>query len=378
MLNAGVRLAQKHQFSASLRSGNTYLWLLVILAAAGLAWFWWKASRARPHAAKAPVVKAAAASGVAPTPATVSNPPPVQPKTNAPLVAAIAGYPRPVQTPFEAQLALERQGISAGSLDGKIGSQTHAAIRAFQRQADLPLTGELDANTKSNLSLSTPPLTTYVVTSNDLARLQPISKTWTGKSQQTTLDYETILELVAEKFHSHPALIKQINPAANWMNLPAGTALQVPDVTMDNPPGKAAFARISLAEKILEAFDAESNLLVHFPCSIAQKVEKRPVGELHVAVVAPNPNYTFDPQLFPEAPEAKEAPDVKLIIPPGPNNPVGTVWIGLDKPGYGMHGTPRPEDVGRTESHGCFRLANWNAELLLKITWIGMPVYVEP
>jgi lipoprotein-anchoring transpeptidase ErfK/SrfK len=208
--------------------------------------------------------------------------------------------------------------------------------------------------------------------------LQPLSKTWTGKSQQTALDYETILELVAEKSHAHPALIKQLNPAAGWTNVTAGTTLQVPDVTLDEPPGKAAFARISLSEKILEAFDTDSNLLVHFPCSIAQKVEKRPVGELHVAVVAPNPNYTFDPQLFPESVEAKDAPDVKLILPPGPNNPVGAVWIGLDKTGYGMHGTPRPEDVGRTESHGCFRLANWNAELLLKIVWIGMPVYVEP
>ncbi len=381
MLNAGVRLGRKHCFSGAFRSGNTYLWLLVILAAAGVAWFWWKAGKAKPQphsTAKAPVARATATSATATTPVIVSNKSSAQPKTNAPLVAPVAGYPRPVQTPFEAQLALERVGISAGSLDGKIGSQTRAAIRAFQRQSNLPLTGELDANTKSNLSLSTPPVTTYIVTSNDLARLQPIAKTWTGKSQQTALDYETILELVAEKTHSHPALIKQMNPGANWTNMAAGTALQVPDVTMDDPPAKAAFARISLSEKILEAFDAESNLLVHFPCSIAQKVEKRPVGELHVAVVAPNPNYTFDPQLFPESAEAKEAPDVKLILPPGPNNPVGTVWIGLDKPGYGMHGTPRPEDVGRTESHGCFRLANWNAELLLKITWVGMPVYVEP
>jgi lipoprotein-anchoring transpeptidase ErfK/SrfK len=370
VLNASVRLAQKHRSARSRRSGNSFLWLLVIIAAAGLVWLWWSAGKSKPHT----VVKAT----TAPVQVITSNPPPVHPKTNAPLVAVVAGYPREVQTPFEAQLALERQGISAGSLDGKIGSQTRAAIRAFQRQADLPITGELDAITKSNLTLNIPPLTTYVVTSNDLARLQPLSKTWTGKSQQTALDYETILELVAEKAHSHPALIKQMNPAVSWTNVTVGTSLQVPDVTMDEPPGKAAFARISLSEKILEAFDVESNLLVHFPCSIAQKVEKRPVGELHVAVVAPNPNYTFDPQLFPESAEAKEAPDVKLILPPGPNNPVGAVWIGLDKPGYGMHGTPRPEDVGRTESHGCFRLANWNAELLLKITWIGMPVYVEP
>jgi peptidoglycan hydrolase-like protein with peptidoglycan-binding domain len=278
VLNAGVRSVQKHRFSASVRSGNTYLWLLVILAAAGLVWFWWKAAKTKPHpitrpaVAKIPAAKARAVSIPVITPALVSDAP-VQPKTNAPLVATTAGYPRPVQTVLEAQLALERQGISAGSLDGKIGSQTRAAIRAFQRQAGLPLTGELDANTKSNLTLNTPPLTTYVVTSNDLARLQPLSKTWTGKSQQTALDYETILELVAEKTHSHPALIKQMNPAVSWTSVAAGTLLQVPDVTMDEPPGKAAFARISLSGKILEAFDAERNLLVHFPCSIAQKVE---------------------------------------------------------------------------------------------------------
>lgn len=290
----------------------------------------------------------------------------------------MAGFPRPAETIFEAQLALDKLGISSGSLDGKIGSQTHAAIRAYQRGLDLPQTGELDDITKTNLTLNGPPLATYIVTSNDLARLQPLSPTWLGKSQQTALDYETILELVAEKSHSHPDLIRRLNPRINWTDVTAGTALQVPDVTYDDPSTKAAFARISLSEKILEAFDSDSNLMVHFPCSIAQHVEKRPVGELHVSVIAPNPNYTFDPDLFPESPEAKEQPGVKLILPPGPNNPVGTVWIGLDKTGYGIHGTPRPEDVGRTESHGCFRLANWNVERLLKLVWVGMPVYVEP
>ena len=378
VLNAGVRLDQKHRFARSRRSGNSFLWLLVILMAAGVAWLWWNA--AKPKSKPRPVAKIS----TAPTPSTliISNAP-ARPKTNAPLVVFAAGYPRQVQTPFEAQLELDRLGISSGSLDGKIGSQTHAAIRAFQRQANLPVTGELDAITKSNLTLNTPPITTYVVTSNDVARLQPLSKTWTGKSQQTALDYETILELVAEKSHSHPELIRRMNPGVNWTNVTVGTPLQVPDVTRDEPPEKAAFVRISLSGKTLEAFDTDSNLLVHFPCSIAQRVEKRPIGDLHVAVIAPNPNYTFDPELFPESAEAKEAPDVKLILPPGPNSPVGVVWIGLDKTeghisGYGMHGTPRPEDVGRTESHGCFRLANWNAELLLKIVWMGMPVYVVP
>jgi lipoprotein-anchoring transpeptidase ErfK/SrfK len=403
MLNAGVRLVQKHRFSRSHRAGNSFLWLLVILMAAGVAWLWWSAAKPKAQPV-ARTKKASPASTPTPTsasaPATVqhaesksqsssasapiiSSNEPARAKTNAPLVAFAAGYPRPVQTALEAQLALDRQGISSGSLDGKIGSQTRAAIRAFQHQADLPVTGELDENTRSNLTLNTPPITAYVVTSNDMVRLQPLSKTWTGKSQQTALDYETILELVAEKSHSHPELIRRLNPGVNWTNVTVGTALQAPDVTMDNPPAKAAFARISLSGKTLEAFDTDSNLLVHFPCSIAQRVEKRPIGDLHVAVLAPNPNYTFDPVLFPESPEAKEAPNTKLILPPGPNNPVGAVWIGLDKTtehisGYGMHGTPRPEEVGRTESHGCFRLANWNAELLLKVVWVGMPVYVVP
>ena len=103
----------------------------------------------------------------------------------------------------------------------------------------------------------------------------------------------------------------------------------------------------------------------------------RPVGELHVTVVIPNPNYTFDPLVFPESPEA-QALDHKLIIQPGPNNPVGVAWIGLDRIGYGIHGTPEPEKVGRTESHGCFRVANWDARTLLNLSWVGLPVLVEP
>jgi lipoprotein-anchoring transpeptidase ErfK/SrfK len=284
-------------------------------------------------------------------------------------------WPRPVQNMLEAQLALVDEGISCGSLDGVAGSQTHAALAAFQRQEHLPVTGELDALTREKLLLNEAPYTTYMISTNDLARLQPIAATWLGKSQQTALDYENILELVAEKHFAHPNFIRRLNPAMDWTNVVAGTVVQVPNATYPEPQGKAAFIQIHLAGKTLEAFDADTNLLVHFPCSIAKRVEKRPVGELHVAAVAPNPNYTFDPDVFPESPEAHEL-NRKLILPPGPNNPVGVAWIGLDKPGYGIHGTPRPEDVGRTESHGCFRLANWNAEYLVRLVTVGTPVYV--
>lgn len=302
-------------------------------------------------------------------------------KPNGPIEVAAAPETvfatRSTRDTLEAQVALARAGISSGSLDGVIGSQTRAAIRAFQRKRGLPTTGMLDTNTRPFLTLTAPALATYVITTNDLVRLQPLSKTWLGKSQQSALEYETVLELVSEKFQGNPKLIKQLNSGVDWTNVFPNTVVTVPDVAFPEPTVRAASVVISLSEKTMEAFDAETNLLAHFPCSIAARVEKRPLGELHVVAVAPRPNYTFDPEVFPESPEAREL-GRKLIIAPGPNNPVGTVWISLDRPGYGIHGTPKPEEVGRTESHGCFRLANWNAEFLLKLAWVGMPVQVVP
>jgi lipoprotein-anchoring transpeptidase ErfK/SrfK len=364
--------------------------LLVLAGLAVAGGFWW---RARKLPVPVPVSKPISVAQptqvvIQPKPAPVKPPPeparlviPIPPPRLAPKarpeLPPPGVFPRPVQDVFEAQLALARHGISSGSLDGRIGPQTRSALRAFQQKEHLPVTGELDVATQERLLLTTPAYTNLIVTANDLARLQPLSAAWLGKSQQSALDYETILELVAERGHAHPSLIRQLNPSIDWTNIVEGTMLQLPDVAYAETNGKAAFVTISLSAKILEVFDANTNLLAHFPCSIAQRVEKRPVGELHVAVIAPNPNYTFDPDIFPESAEARQIKS-KLILPPGPNNPVGVAWIGLDKSGYGIHGTPSPEQVGRTESHGCFRLANWNAEYLVKLVWVGMPVYVEP
>jgi lipoprotein-anchoring transpeptidase ErfK/SrfK len=304
------------------------------------------------------------------------SPPPAAPspvvRSNAP------SGPKSSQDVFDAQLALVRRGISSGSLDGVIGSQTRAALRAFQESEGLRASGEMDAATLERLGGAGPPYTNYTVTSDDLARLQPIGKTWLAKSEQNRLDFETILELAAEKGHAHPSLVRRLNPDIDWANVASGSTIRIPNAEYPVVTQRAAQVKIFVGNRTLEAFDREGRLLAHFPCSIAQRVEKRPVGEtLHVALTIPNPNYTFDPDVFPESAEAREL-GRKLILQPGPNNPVGTVWIGLDKPGYGIHGTPRPEEVGRTESHGCFRLANWNAEYLLKLVWVGLPVLVEP
>ena len=315
---------------------------------------------------------------IPPLPPPPTNPP-AQPVVSVPAPGnpASAGFPRPVTDGLETQIALARRVISPGPVDGAVGGQTRSAITAFQQAQGLPETGRLDTATRQALTLDAPAFTEYTVTADDLAHLQPLGRTWVEKSQQTALDYETVLELVSARFHAHPALLRVLNPGVDWNGAAAGTVIRVPDIRYPAPATKATRVVIHLGRKCLEAFGAESNLLAHFPCSIAAKVEKRPVGELHVTVVVAHPNYTFDPAVFVESPEA-QAIGRKLIIPAGPKNPVGVAWIGLDRPGYGMHGTPNPEQVGRTESHGCFRLANWDAEQLLKLAWVGLPVEVEP
>jgi lipoprotein-anchoring transpeptidase ErfK/SrfK len=345
------------------RGGFRGLALVALVVSASL--LWW-----REHPAKAIRTQPAAA----PLKATVAKPP-LPPFIVTP--QSPSDFPRPVLDVFEAQVALARRGISPGSIDGALGPQTRAALSVFQETENLPESGELDDDTRAKLTLDAPVLTSYTVTTNDLDGLQPLGKTWLAKSRQSTLAYETELELVAEKSHAHPLLIQRLNPNVDWANVSPGTILQIPNVSYPDPAAKAAFVVIHLSDRYLEAFDDQTNLIVHFPCSIAKRVDKRPVGELHVVVIIQNPNYTVDPELFPGSDEL-QAIGHKLILPPGPKNPVGIAWVGLDKPGYGIHGTPNPQEVGRTESHGCFRLANWDAEYLSQLVWVGMPVEVDP
>jgi lipoprotein-anchoring transpeptidase ErfK/SrfK len=286
-------------------------------------------------------------------------------------------YPRPVETWLEAQIALARRGFSSGPIDGVAGSQSTSALRAFQVSAGLPATARLDDATRARLLLETPPLTQLELTAAHLEQLRPLGKTWLEKSLQPALAHETVLEWVAEHTHSSPRFIQALNASVDWTVLAVGDHLTVPEVTLAPFPVKVARIEVRLAEHILQARDAEGTLLAQFPVSIAGKVEKRPVGELHVITVITDPNYTFDPATFPESAEAREL-GRKLILAPGPNNPVGAAWIGLDRAGYGIHGTPTPEHVGRTESHGCLRLANWDARTLLALAWIGLPVTVLP
>jgi lipoprotein-anchoring transpeptidase ErfK/SrfK len=314
---------------------------------------------------------------VAPEPVVEESAPEPVVEILAPTAEPLADA-QPVTNWLEAQVELARRGFSSGSIDGVGGAQSAAALRAFQAAHGLAPSGTLDRATRGVLVMTWPALRELTLSTGDVARLQILHDTWVGKSEQTALDYETALELIAERAHASPKLIQRLNPAVDWTQpLLAGAVIKVPAVGKVVIKGEAAKIHVRLAERVLQVRDAGDKLLAHFPVSIAKKVEKRPVGELRVIIAIANPDYTFDPAMFPESEEAKGL-GRKLILPPGPNNPVGVAWIGLDRPGYGIHGTPKPEQVGRTESHGCFRLANWDAETLLPLAWVGLTVVVDP
>jgi lipoprotein-anchoring transpeptidase ErfK/SrfK len=314
----------------------------------------------------------------------ITNPPPARPPvTNVGVAPAVTNLPPPAETwtprsvtnILEAQIALTWHGISCGPIDGKGGGQTELGLKAFQLLKHLEQSGRLDRDTLAELRLERPRTVRRVLAEADFARLQPTPDTWLGKSQAVHLEHESLLERLAERSQAHPDLLRQLNPAVNWQTVTAGTEIVLPNAGYPTAR-RANLVRVNLTQKWIRAFDANGRLLAHFPCSIGKIADKRPVGELSVAVAVKDPNYTFNPEVFPESEEGRKL-GRKLVVPPGPNNPVGVAWIGLSKPGYGIHGTPVPEKVGRTESHGCFRLANWNADYLRQMVRVGTPVWIE-
>jgi len=275
---------------------------------------------------------------------------------------------------FEVQLALGWRGFRSGPVDGIAGPQTRAALMAFQRDEGLPMTGRVDAPVLARLRLDEPPSREHTVTREDRESLGRVPPTWRGKAHASRLPYESLLEAMAERSGAHPRLVREWNPGVDWGRAGAGTRLRLP--RFRNPPVRpASMATIHLAGRTLQAVDAAGRIILHAPCSIGRGSAARPRGRLRVGRIVQDPTYHFDPERFPESEEARGMTE-GMVLPPGPNNPVGVAWIGLDLPGHGIHGTPWPEKVGRTESHGCFRLANWDAAFLAQIAWVGMEVEV--
>jgi lipoprotein-anchoring transpeptidase ErfK/SrfK len=270
------------------------------------------------------------------------------------------------------QVALDARGISPGLIDGRIGPKTRLATREFQRTHRLPITGELDDATAQAIGVAPDEvLGRYTIQPADLAEIGPAPRGWLAKSKLRRLGHESLETVLAEKFHCARHLLRTLNPGTDLTRLKAGDKVVVPIVQEPTSLPRAAYVEIDVTEKVIRVVDEKKQLAGLFHCSVARSKSKLPRGETRVISVVPDPTYTFDPKMWPEV---KERIDRPLTIPPGPRNPVGRCWIGLGLPGYGMHGTPNPELIGKTGSHGCIRLANWDAVRLSKMVEIGTPV----
>jgi lipoprotein-anchoring transpeptidase ErfK/SrfK len=283
------------------------------------------------------------------------------------------------------QVALDRAGFSPGIIDGRAGTKTQAALKLFQEGRGLPATGAADEATTQALGTE-PPLTAYTLTAEDLAGpfVASIPDDMMEKRTLEVLAYTSPAEMLAERFHTTPAVLAALNPKAVWE---AGAVFQVPNVEpmgvpakpetrKVNPPAadQVADIRVSKAGGTLTVRGVDGRVLFSAPVTSGSERDPLPLGTWKVTAVYLRPVFNYSPELFWDA----DPSHAKARLAPGPNNPVGLVWIDLDKEHYGLHGTPEPALVGVVQSHGCVRLTNWDALRVAALVKTGTPVVFEP
>lgn len=274
---------------------------------------------------------------------------------------------------LRAQVLLDRALFSPGEIDGGAGSNTTRAIRGFQRSHDLDASGELDAPTWKALNADAPDvLVDYTIGAEDVAGpFAKLPEDTAAKASLAALGFESALELLGEKFHASPKLLQRLNPGVDFAK--AGTAIVVPNVAGVAAPAKAARVVVDKSDSSVAMVDAQGKVIALFPASTGSEHDPLPIGDWKIQGVARDPKFHYNPDLFWDA----EAKDEKATLAAGPNNPVGVVWIDLSKPHYGIHGTPEPSKIGKTESHGCIRLTNWSAKLLSDSVAPGTPAVLQ-
>lgn len=272
----------------------------------------------------------------------------------------------------KAQALLSRRSVSPGVIDGIDGENFRKAVAQLRRQEQLGEGNEIDELTWLKLGGETTNdiVTSYEITAKDAQYdfADEIPRDYAKQAEMKRLSYTSPEEMLGEHFHMSETFLGLLNPSADYSK--AGSKIQVMSVTRVLQPGSAQRIDAVKSTGMVLVFGANDAVLASYPATIGSDNTPSPSGSYTVERVARNPNYTYDPEK--NFQQGKN--DEKLTLPPGPNGPVGTVWIALSKPTFGIHGTPEPAKISKTSSHGCVRLTNWDAEELATLVKPGVSV----
>jgi lipoprotein-anchoring transpeptidase ErfK/SrfK len=273
---------------------------------------------------------------------------------------------------MRAQILLDRARFSPGEIDAHYGRNLAIAIKGYQQAQNQSATGTIDAAMWTSLNADTAPLfQTYTITAEDVkGPFHPVPADIHERARLDHLGYASPQELLGEKFHVSPKLLASLNPGKTLSQ--AGELIVVPKV--DRPaPAAATRVEVSASQHTVSALDSSGAVLAQYPATMGGPHDPLPVGNWTIANIEHNPVFYYQPGRFWNA----DPNDAKEKIAPGPNNPVGVVWMGLSKRHYGIHGTPDPSLIGHAESYGCIRLTNWDAADLARMVRRGTPAILK-